>query len=1250
MHDEEQSPEALLHKALARQEAGETAEALQHLNLLLRSHPHHAMGLLWRGFLRVKVLDVEGALGDWELAVETDPALVRASEGPELKPSVENALQQLKFAATVDPTDARFQLYLGRAYAVFGRYALALQAFASAQRLAPELWEAGDGCAMVYQKLGQLDQAVAAMARLVEAHPNSAPLNYRLGTLYLQANSSAQAVRFLERAATLDPGDLRSALALAEILLRQGRQEQAMSRFEKVLAQDSQSSPALVGLAECCKELYRFEEALTYYQRALEISPEDFKTLTAMGSLCIQLGGLDLGIDALLRALELNPDDVDTYSSLARAFQQKGDLATAADYYTQTVQMNPRDYFAAYNLGLIYRSQGNLAEAARLFSQAAALRPNDSQYQFNLARALLELGKVAEGLEAAQRAVTLNPHGKELQLLYGRACLEAGKYAEAVEAFHHAATIDPQSTDAHYQAAITFLHLGRYDDAKKSFQNVLRLAPNHAPSLHGMGHVYRKTGAPGLAVDLFTQAIVSDPSQKHSVHELARLCLEPGHTEAATESLETILDTHPEDPRIAGAYLEAWLEVMAPAGEYDLGTHIVEHILANFPGHEQGLRTQARWHMGWARRLAEAGEVARARLSLDRLLEAQPGHPEALQLMGMLEGGSTLAAPEPPVVVDPALEELADAWLEPEAPSAEPDPAETDSLEEPGPGVEAPADAWAESAESAWEQPAGAWGEPSVVAEEPPPAAGPPDPWAETAASDEPSPWTSSNWPPANEDWDAPASDTPAAPSMPLGTPLGAPRAPEPRYRDVLPGVGPRESKAAPRSAEPVEAVATTTPPVTAEHIARLLELPGPTYNPSVERELLKSYLDFAFLLETGGWFREAATTLSEVLLRDPQLEEARVQLIKVLPRWAKSLQLAQDQAGARLVLEALLDIDPAHAQGRAELDRLGGAPPLPKAAPVAPAPPVLPVAPAPPVAPVPPILKSARPVPISPPPAAVTPSAPSAEDSRHAPLDPRRRSSLEPPPPLAPPPAGAPAADAEPAGAAWESSGSWEPQPPGAWDSAETPAPVTPVVQPAPAPEVPAAAPVPAPAAPEVTVWDSAEVPAAHTAASGESLETPPAVPPEPEVTPPEPEPAETEVEEEYDDDDEEYDEEGPSWTPVDGSESLEELITLTTKEPDNTAARQAIYAHLGDDAPRLVQVYRALATDYGEEDPYHVLNLARAYVHTGSDSLAVLQLRKYVKNEPTAEGYRELGDVYERMGKGELAQQAFKKAGQYG
>ncbi len=97
----------------------------------------------------------------------------------------------------------------------------------------------------------------------------------------------------------------------------------------------------------------------------------------------------------------------------------------------------------------------------------------------------------------------------------------------------------------------------------------------------------------------------------------------------------------------------------------------------------------------------------------------------------------------------------------------------------------------------------------------------------------------------------------------------------------------------------------------------------------------------------------------------------------------------------------------------------------------------------------------------------------------------------------------------------------------------------------------------------------------------------------------------------------------------------------------PDDERIRQAILRGYADDVPGLLKVFRELSLE-GPDEPYHVLNLARAYAHTGSDSLAVLQYRKYVKIEPTSEGYRELGATYERMGKGELASQALRRSQQ--
>lgn len=108
---------------------------------------------------------------------------------------------------------------------------------------------------------------------------------------------------------------------------------------------------------------------------------------------------------------------------------------------------------------------------------------------------------------------------------------------------------------------------------------------------------------------------------------------------------------------------------------------------------------------------------------------------------------------------------------------------------------------------------------------------------------------------------------------------------------------------------------------------------------------------------------------------------------------------------------------------------------------------------------------------------------------------------------------------------------------------------------------------------------------------------------------------------------------------------ESLQDLRQRVQASPADETNHQALYALLKDDPASLVRFYKELATEFPNQ-PLHVLNLARAYVHTGSDSLAVHQYRRFLKAKPTPEAYGELAQAYQRLGKSELAATTLKKA----
>ena len=1185
------APDALIQQAQASLAVGDTTTAHTSLNELLEQFPEHPQGLLRRGFVRVRLSDIEGAVSDWEQALELDSSQQRQLDSPDFRPVVESALDHFKQHIAKDPSNLFNQVLLGRAYTAFGRYAQALQTFTLVLRVQPEEVEAGMGSAAVYLKLGQGDQALSVLQKLYELHPDNSHLCWRIGKLYATQNSVVQATRFFERATTLDPEDWRSHLELGQIFLRQGRHEQATTRFQKAQQIKSDCAAALVGLAECCKELYRFEAAISYYQQAVAVDPRDYKALCQMGSLCIQLGGLDMGIETLLRALDLNDQDVEIQSSLAKAYQQKGDFATAARYFARTVEANPKDYFAAYNLGVIYRSQGQVEEAAKAFGAAASLRPNDSQYQYQSARSQLELGRIPEALEAARKAVGLNPHHKESQLLFGRCCLEAKEFEKASEAFRAAVQIDGQNVEAHYQLAVALLHLDQSEEARNSFHTVLRLSPQHAPSQLGLGHVARRNGQWQTAADHYRQAIQLDLGLRAALFELVRLYHERNQKDAINEFLRQICLSRKGDHRIPGEFLKDWLEALAELQLYALGEESLDFILNLYPNSPQAKENHRVFHWQAAQMWTGKGDREAALTHLEMLGRLHPNDPEAFGLRQQLTA--------PPPEEAPSLYETAP--VEP-----------LDELQSP----------------------ALLSGKPGLAP------------------------------PPPLEDWDL--DPVPATESENVA------RLSPPPMLDDLHEFEPQVAKG-----------------WEGKQVSRLAleDIPGGSNPLQNAHDLAHHYLDFAVHLGQCGWLKQANLFLTDARSLLPQDEELAGEQARLLGEWAERLSAAgEDEAAAQLyawqgplmpALEALQQ----RVQKEAPPLALEEPPPAPQTELVSP-----------------PLSKPQLPI-ASPSEAAPTwevPANPANHDASSAVLltpplgtdwaTPPTATELPPPPPVAelvPPPL----TELEPLA-------SEEAHNP--WLEADGLAPEPTPTEEAPAVAVEAAleesSPLPSleqndwplaesnfsdwdqplgtPLAASTTLLNAAgeenlaktalaastepaaPVPAEEAApAQGEtsqqeivswmmSFQDAPAKPPEPEVE------VEVEVEAEPSREDAptpyksaEFD------VHLTGQESQDDLVGLIRRYPDDSQVRSALFRAFSDDAAALLRVFRELAQDDADE-PYHVLNLARAYAHTGSDSLAVLQYRKYVKLEKTSEGYRELGQVYERMGKSELASQAMRQA----
>lgn len=246
---------------------------------------------------------------------------------------------------------------------------------------------------------GQLEQAVEAYERAIEADPLRIEYRIRLARIQVYAGQAEAAVTTATDAILLDPNnstahavhalaldwtgnyadasdaavraiqlDSNNALAhayYAEILVDQQRWAQAGDEARHALTLDPNSMDAYRVYGYYLEATSNYEDAIQAYQSALKINPNlaflymqvgvNYRTLAVKAdTLEEQERDFDLAIQYFQRASAINPLDVGPYLSIARTYVQMGQYGAASQYLEEALTINPADARVHGELGKVY--------------------------------------------------------------------------------------------------------------------------------------------------------------------------------------------------------------------------------------------------------------------------------------------------------------------------------------------------------------------------------------------------------------------------------------------------------------------------------------------------------------------------------------------------------------------------------------------------------------------------------------------------------------------------------------------------------------------------------------------------------------------------------------------------------------------------------------------------------------------------------------------------------------------------------
>ena len=291
------------------------------------------------------------------------------------------------------PNDLDARLRLAFLFFESHRYLAARERFEHVLVRRPHNHEVAFFLGVVDRRIGDVDSAIEAFARIPEEHKYYADARSQIASAYERRGDYAEALEQVER--SLAVRESREMLLYAATLrAKAGDLEGAVKAVEELLEQAPDDDELLFNLGVVYGEADRSDEAVSHMRRALEVNPENASAMNYIGYTFAEQGvRLDEAEQLITRAIELRPDDgyiVDSlgwvYFMRARPLVQSGRSAEARALLqraeaelSRAHELTGGDPVISEHLGDLYLLLDQKARALEKFEEAIRLEPRQGE-------------------------------------------------------------------------------------------------------------------------------------------------------------------------------------------------------------------------------------------------------------------------------------------------------------------------------------------------------------------------------------------------------------------------------------------------------------------------------------------------------------------------------------------------------------------------------------------------------------------------------------------------------------------------------------------------------------------------------------------------------------------------------------------------------------------------------------------------------------------------------------------------------
>jgi len=439
----------------------------------------------------------------------------------------------------------------------------------------PTSAEAHIALARLHERLGNLDEAAAVLAKAKDALSGSAKAEVlaAIASLNLLVGTGKDALANAKQAAELAPNPSTLA-ALARAQARVQDAPTALQTAEKAVAAGPTNALAHEARGEALQALGRNADAAAAYRKAIELDP---KLTLARARLASALVALDKAADAVTearKATEADPKNGEAFATLGRALLAANpkDWSSAIAEAQQGAFLSPKSTYVQLTVGKIFEAAGNYDQAAAAYQRALEADPALGAARLALLQADFARGKVGNSIADLKKLAAEMPGSGEAQLLVGEQMLRKGEFTEAVPILENATRLLPGSSTAWAFLGQACQSNRRSDEAANAFKKAVELAPTNTGYRTTLGLLLGIAGRHDEGVKELEQ-VVATPGYKEAAAwvNLGWLYrnMKPPKTEKSIAAYKRALELDPKEEQAAlgigwaYSYTKSWDEAIA---------------------------------------------------------------------------------------------------------------------------------------------------------------------------------------------------------------------------------------------------------------------------------------------------------------------------------------------------------------------------------------------------------------------------------------------------------------------------------------------------------------------------------------------------------------------------------------------------------------------------------------------------------------------------------------------------------------